>query len=183
MAIYLLVDINAFSRAQFCFHYHAPNACKSLTTTRVLDSKIIFVDFSPQRTGTDAQPLGCRHIQMAERWGAGSTALDEEDIRCINQPSAGDFASRPTGAVARLARHVQQDSACSACYANLIRALYELERTGGLPKQEIAIGQGWRSKRYPGIGVGNCCLGAEICVQGCPPTAERIAQTLQYYRA
>lgn len=119
------------------------------------------------------------YIQMAERWGAGSTALDEEDIRCINQPSAGDFASRPTGAVARLARHVQQDSACSACYANLIRALYELERTGSLPKQEIAIGQGWRSKRYPGIGVGNCCLGAEICVQGCPPTAERIAQTLQ----
>lgn len=119
------------------------------------------------------------YIRMAEQWGAGSTTLGEEDIRCLNEPSAGAPAPRPTGAAARLARHVRQDSACSACYANLIRALYELERAGITPRQEIVIGQGWRGKSFRGTGIGNCCIKADSCVQGCPPTAERIAQALR----
>lgn len=118
------------------------------------------------------------YIRMAEQWGAGSAAL-EEKICCLNEASAGASAPKPTGMAARLARHVQQDSACSACYANLIRALYELERTGAVPGQEIAIGQGWRQKAFDGLGVGNCCSAAKHFVPGCPPTAEQILQALR----
>jgi len=142
--------------------------------------------------GTDAVQIdayGCQlmglsvsavpYIQMAEQWGAGSTVLADRDICCLNEPSAGASAAAPTGAAARLARLVRQDSACSACYANLIRALYELERSGTTPDQEIAIGQGWRKKPFDGPGIGNCCTGAKVCVSGCPPTAEHIAQVLK----
>lgn len=119
------------------------------------------------------------YIQMAEQWGAGSTALGEGDVRCLNEPTAGVSDARPTGAVAQLARCVQQDSACSACYANLIRALYELKRSGAVPPGKIAIGQGWRQKDFDGLGVGNCCGGAARHVPGCPPTAAQIFQVLQ----
>lgn len=119
------------------------------------------------------------YIRMAEQWGAGSTVLEDGKICCLNEPSAGMVAARPTGAVARLACHVRQDSACSACYANLVRALYELERTGTVLGQEIAIGQGWRQKSFDGLGVGNCCSVAKYFVPGCPPTAEHILQVLK----
>lgn len=119
------------------------------------------------------------YIRMAEQWGAGSTVLEEHDIRCLNEPSASISAAAPTGAAARLACHVRQDSACSACYANLIRALYELEQSGAIPSQDIAIGQGWREKQFNGPGIGNCCAGAGVCVPGCPPTAEHIVQVLR----
>jgi len=119
------------------------------------------------------------YIQMAEQWGAGSTALTDGDICCLNEPAAGAPAAAPTGAAARLARFVRQDSACSACYADLIRALYQLERSGTIPSQEIAIGQGWRKKQFDGIGIGSCCAGAKVCVPGCPPTAEQIVQVLE----
>ena len=46
----------------------------------------------------------------------------------------------PSGAVAALTRTVQARSACSACYASLVRALH----TSGVQGLPIAIGQGWR---------------------------------------
>lgn len=142
--------------------------------------------------GTDPVQIdtyGCRlmgipisavpYIQMSERWGAGSTVLTDNDICCINEPYASISAISPTGAAARLAHYVQQNSACSACYANLIRALYELERSGTFLNQDIAIGQGWRKRRFDGLGIGNCCTGAKVCVPGCPPMTENIIQVLK----
>lgn len=119
------------------------------------------------------------YIQMAEQWGAGSTVLTDGEILCLNEPSAGAISTKPTGAAARLARCVRQDSACSACFANLIRALYELERAGAASEPEIAIGQGWRQKAFDGLGIGNCCSAAKCFVPGCPPTAEQILQALR----
>lgn len=119
------------------------------------------------------------YIQMAERWGVGSATLEEGEVCCLNEPSAGAPASKPTGTTARLTRHIRQDSACSACYANLIRALYELERTGSAPRQAVAIGQGWKNKPFNGLGIGNCCSAAQSRVPGCPPTADRILQALR----
>ena len=80
------------------------------------------------------------YIQMAEAWGAGSTRLEEGDVVRLNEPSAAADYPAPSGAVAALTRTVQARSACSACYASLVRALH----TSGVQGLPIAIGQGWR---------------------------------------
>ena len=69
------------------------------------------------------------YIQMAEAWGAGSTRLEEGDVVRLNEPSAAADYPAPSGAVAALTRTVQARSACSACYASLVRALTHQRRT------------------------------------------------------
>ena len=116
------------------------------------------------------------YIQLAEQWGAGSTQIDEEDLVRLNEPAPGGRVPRPTAKVARLIAGVQQDSACSACYAALVRALYlSGEQRRSTP---IAIGQGWKGKAFEGLGIGRCCDCASRQVKGCPPTAEQIAAAL-----
>lgn len=116
------------------------------------------------------------YIQLAERYGGGSAAFDPADIVNLNAPSDAKAYPKPTGTVARLTRRVRQDRACSACFANLVRALYASGRGKDL---DICIGQGWQGKAFDGLGIGRCCAGATECVMGCPPTADRIAQMLE----
>ena len=72
-----------------------------------------------------------------------------------------------------------QNSACSACYGNLVHALYRLEDNHGLRcDKPVYIGQGFAGKALEGIGIGRCCTGASVHVQGCPPSAENILNTL-----
>lgn len=80
----------------------------------------------------------------------------------------------PSGAVAALTRTVQARSACSACYASLVRALH----TSGVQGLPIAIGQGWRGIPFDGLGIGACCNCAKERVPGCPPPAEDILRVL-----
>ncbi len=118
------------------------------------------------------------YIQVAEKWGAGTTKFSPEDIISLNDPeSAGKYPS-PSGRVAHLAKNVREDSACSSCYAALIRALHT-ESKGR--DEEIYIGQGWRGKNIPdgALGIGRCCSGAKRNVKGCPPTARSIAEMFQ----
>ena len=116
------------------------------------------------------------YIELAERYGGGRAAFDPADIVNLNQPDTAASYPRPTGTVASLTRRVRQVRACSACFANLVRALYASGRDG---EAEIRIGQGWRGKRFDGLGIGNCCSGASHCVRGCPPTAQAIAEALE----
>ena len=116
------------------------------------------------------------YIELAERYGGGSTRLEAGDIVNLNAPSDAAGYPRPSGTVASLTRRVRQDRACSACFANLVRALYNT----GLGKDlDICIGQGWQEKRFDGLGIGRCCSGATHCVKGCPPTAQAIADALE----
>lgn len=115
------------------------------------------------------------YIQIAEKWGAGSTKFSPDDITDINSPeNAGSYPS-PSREVAHLTRNVHEDSACSACYAALVRALHTDAKGRG---QEIYIGQGWRGKEIPddALGIGRCCSGAARNVKGCPPSARSIAE-------
>lgn len=116
------------------------------------------------------------YIALAERFGAGQTAFSEDDIVSLNAPSDANAYPKPSGKVARLTRRVQQDMACSACFANLVRALYATGQGDGI---DICIGQGWQGKAFEGLGIGKCCKGASRCVMGCPPTAEAIATALR----
>ncbi len=118
------------------------------------------------------------YIQVAEKWGAGTTKFSPKDIISLNDPeSAGKYPS-PSGRVAHLAKNVREDSACSSCYAALIRALHT-ESKGR--DEEIYIGQGWRGKNIPdgALGIGRCCSSAKRNVKGCPPSARSIAEMFQ----
>ena len=137
--------------------------------------------------GTDMVQLdtyGCRlmgldpeyvpYIGLAERWGAGSSALEPGDLIRLNEPSDAAGYPKPSGLVANLTRNVQANNACSACYASLVRALYHSRS-----REAIAIGQGWKGVPFDGLGVGSCCNCAQQQVKGCPPSAEDILQALQ----
>ena len=119
------------------------------------------------------------YIQMAEQMGGGSACVDEEDIVRLNEPEAGSSYPAPSGTVASLTRHVQQDSACSACYASLVRALYSAKRSGIQVHGPIYIGQAFKGRQLEGVGIGACCAGATCPVKGCPPTAEAILDVLK----
>lgn len=141
--------------------------------------------------GTDPVQLdayGCRlmgirtedvpYIGLAERYGAGSTVIGPEDIITLNQPQASRNYPAASGLVRQLTRNVKQDSACSACYAALVRGLYAAQDLGVRYPGPIAIGQGWRGKPFSGLGIGNCCRGADHCVKGCPPTGNDVAEAI-----
>ena len=142
--------------------------------------------------GTDpvqVDAYGCRlmglslddvpYIGLAEQWGAGSARIEPNDVVRLNDPAASDQYPAPSGLVKRLTRIVSADSACSACYAALVRALYLADQEGAPASRRIAIGQGWRGKQVEGLGVGNCCSSASNCVRGCPPAAADILSALR----
>lgn len=115
-----------------------------------------------------------KYIKLAEDYGAGSTVFKPDDIITLNDPENAGSYPKPSGRVAALTKRVHEDSACSACYASLVRALNN-NRKG--QNQDIYIGQGWRGKNIPdgALGIGRCCSGALRNVKGCPPSAKDIA--------
>ena len=117
------------------------------------------------------------YVKLAEQFGAGSTEFSPDDIISLNDPANAGSYTKPSGRVASLTRNVHEDSACSACYASLVRALYVSNK--GRAKK-IYIGQGWQGKKLPegSLGIGKCCSGAGECVKGCPPSAKDIAEKL-----
>ena len=119
------------------------------------------------------------YIGLAEQFGGGSTAVSEADIVKLNEPEASASYPAPSGTVASLTKNVRQDSACSACYASLVRALYNAKRAGVRVTQPIYIGQAFQGQSLEGIGIGRCCAGAACPVKGCPPTAEAILAVLK----
>lgn len=119
------------------------------------------------------------YIRLAENWGAGSTGIGLEDVVTLNQPQASRKYPAATGLVRQLTQNVRQDSACSACYAALVRGLYAARDQGIRYDGPIAIGQGWKGKTFEGLGVGACCSGARECVRGCPPTGNDVVKALE----
>lgn len=128
-----------------------------------------------QLMGLDSKDVP--YIRLAEQWGAGSTEIDE--IIALNEPTNAASYPASTGMIKRLTQNVTADSACSACYASLVRALYNAGEQGITVKDDIFIGQGFRGKALGGIGIGNCCMGAEVCAKGCPPTASDVLKVLK----
>ena len=136
-----------------------------------------------------ADAYGCRlmglstdnvpYIGLAARYGAGSPAWSEADVIRLNEPAESRTYPAPSGTVRSLTRNVRADSACSACYASLVRALYLARRKGVGTGETLSIGQGWKGKRVPGLGIGNCCAGASVHCKGCPPSAAEVLRFLE----
>ena len=116
------------------------------------------------------------YVKLAEKWGGGIAEVSDKDIINLNEPVNAALYPKPSGIVAALTKRVKQDKACSACFANLVRALHSKAKTN--LDLDICIGQGWRGKKFNGLGIGVCCRNADECVMGCPPTALDIAEKL-----
>ena len=68
---------------------------------------------------------------------------------------------------------IEQDNACSACYANLVSAMLQ---TGA--EKKVSIGQGFEGKTGK-LGCGDCTSLFERYVKGCPPEVDDIIKELE----
>ena len=116
------------------------------------------------------------HLRLAEQWGVGRF------VECNTGHVEFGGGERPrtpperSNIVRNLAGHINEDGACSACYAALIAALH---KSRARPPQPVKIGQGYRGKAVDGVGVGNCTGGCARHLPGCPPKAVDIAAFLK----
>lgn len=120
------------------------------------------------------------YIQLAEQLGVGNADLSQAEIISMNDQTLPAEKQLRTRKIERLARHICEDSACSACYGALIYALNKLDEEQGLSflHEKICIGQGFRQKSGA-LGVGACTSYFHSTVKGCPPTAADIVRFLR----
>ncbi|WRS26154.1 DUF362 domain-containing protein [Oscillospiraceae bacterium MB08-C2-2] len=119
------------------------------------------------------------YLQKAHQAGAGAYADSSTQVLELNPEERPVGLPQASNIARRLAKHIEEDSACSACYAALIFALNRVGDRGLAPGEKIKIGQGFRGKTAEGLGVGNCTRGCTQFVKGCPPSAVDIAEALQ----
>lgn len=117
-------------------------------------------------------PDEVEYVRLAAEWGRGrlfdeKTMLLELDRK--KRPKTQPVAGR---SLHRLTSMVEEDGACSACYAALIYALSKVETKK--VRGKIKIGQGFRNKFCEGWGVGDCTKSCDVSVPGCPVRAEDI---------
>ena len=120
-------------------------------------------------------PDEIEHLRFARQYGVGnyiSSSTVIEELNCNQRPL---YAKQPSRIAKLLAESVDEDSACSACYAALIFALH---KSGYRSSNKIKIGQGFKGKTLNGVGVGNCTSGCAYNLSGCPPHAVDIVSFL-----
>ena len=144
------------------------------TNRMYLGTDPVLIDsFSCKLMGLELEEV--KYIQLAEKFGAGNSDLNAADIVDLNHPQNAGAYPKPSGTVAGLVKNIHEDSACSACYASLIRALYVNPKGR---RENICIGQGWKNKKVDGaLGIGNCCKNFSRNVKGCPPNAKDIEES------
>jgi uncharacterized protein (DUF362 family) len=131
--------------------------------------------YGAQLMGFEPDEIG--YLRLARDYGVGryaDAATEIVELNAENKPATVPSSSR---AARSLAPYIDEDGACSACYAALIFAL-DKAGTGSLPGK-VHIGQGFRGKTVGGIGVGNCTQGCDKCAPGCPPKAVDIVRFLR----
>jgi len=107
------------------------------------------------------------HLRLAAELGVGRLYGDATPVVELNGGEKPPMPQANGGAVRRLAKQINEDGACSACYAALVHALH---RSDSMPRDPIAIGQGFRGKAGR-LGCGSCTAGHERHIPGCPPKA------------
>jgi uncharacterized protein (DUF362 family) len=92
------------------------------------------------------------------------------ELNTKNKPSK-DFLR--SDLAKKLDKYIDENSACSPCYAGLIFALNKLKNRDkiGLNNRQIKIGQGFKGKSHDmDFGIGDCCKNFSNHVKGCPPS-------------
>jgi uncharacterized protein (DUF362 family) len=127
------------------------------------------------------------YVRMAEQLGIGTTDLDAAQI--INLGGYKGYAGKEMmedlpreKKILEVSYAVDEVDSCSACYANLVGALWRLREEGLLEKlkEPIGIGQGMQGKTGR-LGVGRCTKDFDVCIMGCPPDEEKIYEELKAY--
>lgn len=135
------------------------------------------------------------YVRLAEQLGVGSADVTKAHRVYVNEPleefGPGEDAQdrtgrgtesviRPSGRIARLAKHAEQREACSACYGALIRALSRMEKRGTLRRltETVSVGQGFRGVAGA-LGIGRCTASFARSCPGCPPDAADIVDFLE----
>lgn len=134
--------------------------------------------FCASQMGFSPDEIG--YIRYSKDLEVGEWDLSKLKMTELNQSFC--IPARSTGRARQLEKYIRQDSACSACYANLINALARMEENGelrALSGKDICIGQGFRGKSGDGIGIGNCTRLFGTNVQGCPPSASAVREKLE----
>ena len=124
------------------------------------------------------QPDDIRHVALGREWGIGEFFTDKTTLIELNTENKPLRETRSDLTTTRYKNLIEEDAACSACYAALTYALHRLRgnaKVGG----KIHIGQGFKGKGGDGFGVGACCAGFSRCVPGCPPKAADIVEALR----
>lgn len=113
------------------------------------------------------------YIKLAAELGVGTTEYT------VTELNSGSDARLQTGSINHLTQSVAENQACSACLGSLIHALRRLkDGNHPVPHHRMHIGQGYRGRCLPGIGIGSCTQGATVHVPGCPPSAAHILEVL-----
>ncbi len=119
------------------------------------------------------------YLRYAAEYGVGRMFDETATIRELQTENRPKTNPQGQGDLVReLAKHIDEQNACSACYAALICALNQVDVRQ--LKDKIKIGQGFRGQKCDGFGVGNCTTGCERHVPGCPPTAAEIVNVLSF---
>jgi uncharacterized protein (DUF362 family) len=114
------------------------------------------------------------YLRIASKIGVGRLFDGNAEVVELNSGSKPAFSKPDSGMVKRLATHINEDQACSTCYAALIHALHHTKSPG----VKIDIGQGYRGKTGQ-LGCGSCTNGYDYHIPGCPPKAVDIIDGLR----
>lgn len=122
------------------------------------------------------KPDDIGYLRMAKDYGLGKYFDEDTKIVELNTKNRPVVNNKHISAVSRLSKYIEEDSACSACYASLI---YALDKVSLIKIEKIKIGQGFKGKKLNGLGVGQCTSGCDKFVKGCPPKASDIIEMLE----
>ena len=117
------------------------------------------------------KPENIGYLKLAEEIGIGSGDIESAEIIELGK-GEGRTAKRDER-MEHVEGFIEQDNACSACYANLVSAMLQ---TGA--EKKVSIGQGFEGKTGK-LGCGDCTSLFERYVKGCPPEVDDIVKELE----
>ena len=123
-------------------------------------------------------PDEIKYLSYANEFGVGKYHGPDTRKVELNAQNKPGFENKSSRSIDKYKRIIDEDAACSACYASLI---FALEKLGGKTRTrgKIHIGQGFEGRSGEGIGIGKCTRGFSECVMGCPPKALDIIEALK----
>jgi len=122
-----------------------------------------------------------QHLSLAISLGVGNGDRQKARIVELNKASCTPKVLKGNGALASLARMIEDREACSVCYGSLIHALQRIKGKGSLSSisEPLHIGQGYKDSGGKGVGIGHCTRGFSSRLPGCPPRAVDIVHFLE----
>jgi len=110
-------------------------------------------------------------LGIGQLFGSGR---DDSRIIELNVDKKPQLTRADRSTVRHIAKYIEEDQACSACYSALVYALYNSRHK---PDAIISVGQGFIGKRGE-LGCGNCTSKFKKFIPGCPPKAVDIVEFL-----